>query len=423
MWRSSLGADVSPRTAELYRGGLIRLLDQMNISTEQFFEEFESNEAGDDPRRNTMLMNDVKSALYELYLKHSSSHTLTSHKAFLHFCRSNALKVDFEDLNTWRRKMLKDKSSRIPKASKTAILAILDAAKQYGRTSYAKARNVALIHTLKDSGLSRSDLILMKVGEVQPAIEAGAQWLQMDSWRKKTIKRQIPHLGPESLEAIAAYLDERRKDKPKYIDKKRSTLPGETLTPEDPLWIFTQDTVNRKTNEVVNVYGDALTVDGVTSIFTGLNRKLPKEHHYSPHSLRSYNWTALESGRVPKNWACLTQGRSISDSSSQYTLNPDDPEDRRKLLEAYQQAYREIAVHETPATTQELEKLRQEFATLTKNIEEIDPTGEKRLKAQQRRQLEQLDELGLTWEQLQAIANIIQNPPTKPPKPQQPQEA
>ena len=399
---------MSPRTAELYQGGLVRLLDQMNINTEEFYEEFKNNEESGDDRLNIMLMNDVKAALYELYQKYSSSHTLTSQKAFLHFVRANALKVDTDDLNRWRKKMLKNKSSRIPKASKTAILTILEAAKMYGRTSYAKARNTAIVHTLKDSGLSRSDLVTMTVGDVKPTIDAGGQWLQLEGWRVKTGNKQLPHLGPESLEAIKAYLEEREKDKPKYIDKKRSTLPGETLTADMPLWIYTQNTINRTKYEVVNHYGDQLTVDGITSIFTGLNRKLPKKHHYSPHSLRSYNWTALEAGRVPKNWASLAQGRSITDSSSQYTLDADDPEDRNKLLEAYQKAYPEIQIHTTHATTTELEKVKQELTELKQAIKQAGTTRkELTQEIETQKQLRQLEDLNLSDGALEELIKII----------------
>ena len=323
-WKRRASLNLSPRTVLLYEGGLDLVFSKLGKSLEEFGEQYENGATRD----REDLIDEVKAALLELYEidGYSSSHTLQGYKGIVSFLRINDLEFNERDFNEFRKRKIPERSKHITKASKSEIRELLKVAERYGRTEVSKTRNVALIHCLKDSGLSRSDVVMLDVGDVRPCVEAETEVCQVFQWRTKTGVEQLPHFGVEGLRAIERYLQAREAE-------------GEDLNDSDPLFIYTQDTAENK-------YGDRLNVGSLTYAIKGLSEKLGEEVRLSPHSFRSYNWTMMELGRMPKNWAALIQGRSIRDSSEAYTLRIDDPRDMEKLAEAYLQAYPEIAVEE-----------------------------------------------------------------------------
>jgi len=368
MWKLDAKANLSPRTVELYTDGLSRLFEGLGVSSEIFYNEYRAALDSGDSRRVTLLNNRVKITLRTEYEKYSSSHALQCYKGFLSFMRANfrdGLEFDSKDFNKFRKSQLKEHSTRIKRIPRDGIREYLEVAKNYGRTRVSKTRNVALIHVIKDSGLSRSDVVKLDVGDIRGPLEDGSEYAVIPSIRMKTGNAQVPCIGYESLTALREYLDARRE--PREFEATRDdgsretvTLPGETLTDETPLFVYTQTTVNNA-GEVIHEYGDRLTPDAVTFTFTQISRNA--ENRYSPHSLRKYNWLQLEQF-LPHDWACVVQGRSINDSSSEYSLDPEDPDDWDKLLEKYAEGYTEYIAVGEKRTREEVENLKKQVEAM-----------------------------------------------------------
>jgi len=336
MWKLDAKANLSPRTVELYTDGLSRLFEGLGVSSEIFYNEYRVALDSGDSRRVTLLNNRVKITLRTEYEKYSSSHALQCYKGFLSFMRANfrdGLEFDSKDFNKFRKSQLKEHSTRIKR--------------------------------IKDSGLSRSDVVKLDVGDIREPLEDGSEYAVIPSIRIKTGNAQVPCLGYESLTALREYLDARRE--PREFEATRDdggretvTLPGETLTDETPLFVYTQTTVNNA-GEVVHEYGDRLTPDAVTFTFTQISRNA--KNRYSPHSLRKYNWLQIEQF-LPHDWACVVQGRSINDSSSEYSLDPEDPDDWDKLLEKYAEGYTEYIAVGEKRTREEVENLKKQVESM-----------------------------------------------------------
>ena len=342
---------LSPRSGVLYRAGLALLFTRMGYTTEAYYSEYKAALDAGDSRKINILINTVKSEITKLSREYSSSHTAQSFKAYLSFMRANfrdVVEFDSGALNNWRKAQIPERNKHIPSIDKKGILNYIEKAKMFGRTDISTLRDIALIHVLKDTGLSRVDVVRMDVGDVLPTIEAGREFVMLEDARQKTGVEMYPIVGPESLRAIKVYLEARQKNRRRYIDptgnRQRSwvNVPGEVLRADSPLFIFTQRIGDFN-------YGDRFQPDTVTSTFSKLNKNMdPGEEHFSPHSMRKYNWLMLEYSRVPKNWMCFLQGRTITDSSEAYTLDFDNhpKEAKATLLKAYREAYQNISVED-----------------------------------------------------------------------------
>lgn len=339
-WEIEASLDLKPRSVELYQGGLINLFEKMDMTIEEYVTEFKEK-AGDSLAVKDMI-NRVKKVLLQLYKEFSSSYTLQSYKGFLSLMRANELAFNEKDFNKFRKRRLPERSKHIQKISKPEIRELLEISENFGRTLVSKTRNVAVIHIMKDSGLSRSDVVKLNVGDIRPCLEAGGEWCLIQQWREKTGVEQVPIFGPEAMQSLREYLEARESPRMKNLKSAKNPngrlteIAGEKLEDDSPLWIYTQKTKGHE-------YGGRLTAGALTHQIKRMSKKLKSGKSYSPHSFRSYNWTRLEAGLLPKNWISIIQGRSIMDSSEAYTLRLDEPEDMAKLLEAYKNAYHEIS--------------------------------------------------------------------------------
>ena len=310
MWEMTAQADLSARSVKLYKDGLERLFNGLGFSTESYYEEYRSALNCKNKREIKILTNKVKIQLKKEYEKYSSSHALQSYKGFLSFMRANfddPFEFDSRDYNKFRKANLKERSKRIKRIPREGIKEFLKVAMTYGRTEVSKLRNVALIHVLKDTGLSRSDIVKLNVGDIWESMNGETEFFAIHQYRQKTGNPQLPIIGYESIHAINEYLQARKKPRQLYHhmtkDEARREysqgyghtsryvmLPTEDLDINAPLFIYTQETTG-KGGEILHRYGDRMTADAVTFSFTQLCRHSEKK--YSAHACRKYNWQAL----------------------------------------------------------------------------------------------------------------------------------
>jgi site-specific recombinase XerD len=174
-----------------------------------------------------------------------------------------------------------------------------------------KLRNRAILAFLKDSGLRVSDLSTMDIIDYTEAKvvvdKLGNKFKVFDE--KVTEKMGViayPHVGYEAIDALDAYLAER-----KETDESQ------------PL--------------IVNEMGERISANSLTNILSRVCQKVGK--NLGAHSLRKTHQTLLVSGGVPEGWVLMLEGKE----SSTYQR----PDDLNLLTDAYVKAYPTIKMFNT----------------------------------------------------------------------------
>jgi hypothetical protein len=402
----------SPRTCELYQKNLTWLFEDLGYTTESFISEYDSALEEKDTRKIKRIMNKVKGQLKALCTEYKTNTVLQRYKAFLEFLRTFYIdnkEFDYTDLNNFRKNQIEKRKDiqHIAPMQKEDIKGYIEKVKILARSELTLYRNLALIHLLKDTGMDRSTVVLLNYEDIKQPLEEYERILRIedkeereekrknqffiiDSIRKKEGNKQFPVIGYETIEVLHKYIKARTKEREKYVtvsgdnrgnlenrEREYQTVEGETLEDESPLFVYYMDR-----GEIES--GDRITADTVGTIFTALNRHFDKdETTYTPHSLRKYNWRTLEYNGFPKNYAMITQGRSISDSSDSYTLDPENvEEDREKLISAYRKVYPKLSLEGETVSPQRVESLEEE---LRKTKEKLDSAVELMKKAQRER--------------------------------------
>jgi len=188
-----------------------------------------------------------------------------------------------------------------------------------------------VIRVLKDSGISRADVVMLKVGDIAKAIRDGAKFAQIRLVRGKKEVDYLTHIGPNSIDVLKPYLEQRARN-------------GETINDASPLF--------------VNVRGNPLTKNDLSNMLLRVQKRTNIE--ISPHKLRKFFETYLALGAIHpltlKSW----MGHHVaSDVESHYILPP-----APKQLEIYEEAYRHIDL-EASDLSKRVEELEKFKATLT----------------------------------------------------------
>lgn len=124
---------------------------------------------------------------------------------------------------------------------------------------FADLRERAILLVIKDSGISREDVVKLKYGDIQKEFESGKDFVCVQLVRTKEGIEYETFLGPNAIQALKIYLQERKSK-------------GETINPDSPL--------------LANIHGKPLTPLALSMTFVRLGKQAGFDT--SPHRLRKY---------------------------------------------------------------------------------------------------------------------------------------
>jgi len=191
----------------------------------------------------------------------------------------------------------------------------------------------AYIKVARDSGLRTSDIANLPIRVVRSILDdPNIEYFTFECKQKKTRRIANPVLGPDSLDALRAWINYR---------VKKLNISAED---GDPLFCVekTRKTYTTRLNKEVSeiVRGDWMDESNMGANFYHLVRKadikpLPgNTRRPTFHSLRVFHKTTLEHAGVPTSWINKMQGRAGEGTGGTYTKP--SPE---QLIEMYKKGY------------------------------------------------------------------------------------
>jgi integrase len=264
-------------------------LQDHNLTHEELFQLKLKGDRSPDPRDNNQVEKMINNSVIN-YMKNNKVKSSTARMIYYsvkNFLKSNGLRINeyYIDIPN-----VHHEGSKV--ASKEDILLIINAS----HTMYPEKIR-ALILFAKDSGLSVTEILNLKVKDYQNA-NLHKNHLEEEFLEFKPITRQktgiigYPHIGPESKEAIDRYLETRQ-----------------DLKPDDPLFASANDT--------------PLDDSSLRRTLIQTRESIPEiKRQITMHSLRKFHETYLEKS-MPKNYIAKLQCKKINDTSSPYS-NPQD---------------------------------------------------------------------------------------------------
>jgi len=206
----------------------------------------------------------------------------------------------------------------------------------------SKLKSRAIIMLLKDSGIRISDAATLSFGDWNEAEEINVvNEIYKVFEPKETEKTSAPayiHVGPECVEAMEAYLDERRREGP--------------LKSSDPLF--------------VNRHGHPASAATIGQTIYRLRRHSDTKK-VSAHSLRKFHTTMLESAGVAENWIKKLEGKAVGGSMGPYSR----PEESGELTKAYIKAYPKLRIFKDEVATQQIEKQAETIKELQEELARV----------------------------------------------------
>lgn len=292
-----------------------KFLERWNLSPDELYELRVADKKSEDTRDHKRIERMVKTQMKEHRQNgYAASSCGQIRKSVLSFYESQGLEVNLKS---------KDDPSGITNGQR--VVTIEQIRQMCDRMVFwYKLRNQAIVLSLKDTGLRISDLGALNVGQYLSArvIEnnKGEQYrVFLDP--VETIKMKEPayvHFGPESIDLIDQYLQQRRES-------------GEVLTLDRPLFATAKKTKYALEN------GGRLSKGTFTGMFGRLKKYLDNNgHKISAHSLRKFHRTRLEGAGMPEGWVKKLQGKKASVYSQ--------PEENGDLTEKYVECYHALRI-------------------------------------------------------------------------------
>jgi len=186
--------------------------------------------------------------------------------------------------------------------------------------SLADPRERAIMMLLKDSGISREDIVLLKYGDIQNEFEKGQDVIHIRLVRQKEQIEYETFIGANAIESLKAYLQYRK-------------AKGEQIRTDSPL--------------IATLSDKAMKPEVLSTIFVRLSKKVG--FLTSPHRFRKYFESHMGLS-APSILVKYWMGHSLGVEKS-YFLPP-----LEKQREAYAQGYKEIDITEKPINKLEMYK-------------------------------------------------------------------
>jgi integrase/recombinase XerD len=184
----------------------------------------------------------------------------------------------------------------------------------------ADVRERAIMMFLKDSGISREDVVTLKYKDIQAEYEAKKDVIHIRLVREKEQIEYDTFIGKNAIEYLRTYLD--------YRQRK-----GEKITKETPL--------------LASLSGEQLSPENLSTIFNRLSRKVGFKT--SPHRFRKFFESHLGMS-VPSLLVKKWMGHAIGVEAS-YLLPP-----LEKQAAKYAEGYKELDLYKTETSDLELRK-------------------------------------------------------------------
>ena len=343
-------------TQESYLKKFVQFLEFEDTDTEALFSEYRDMVGDADPRTKKRMGRRVTAFQKKLIadgLKGASTHGV--YKSVKAFFKSNEL--DFA-INGER---VTDDSESLPSISKIQLRRVLESTGSY--------RVKALINLTKDSGLRIGDITHLTVGDIRNAYRGegvnGGDFLTFEVETEKTGSTANPVLGPETIQALDRWTEEREKLGISAEDSDILFCCVKTVQP------FT----DRRGREVTgSTKGDLLKDATLGTIFKSLVRKAGlrplsgEKRTPSIHSLRKYHKTSLEFAGCPVSWINKMQGRKGEGTGGIYT-KPSPTQ----LIEIYSGAYSALSLSQDfgDSERESLREVREDFAESKKQAQQL----------------------------------------------------
>jgi integrase len=338
VWNEEL-VGKAKHTKTIYINKFNLFLERWELSPDDLFELRKRSLESEDPRDKREVERMVRIMMAECKEAGFSASTCRQY--------SKALNSFFEAQGLPLKLKAKDHPKGFSNGQRLALGEHIRTMWDYAATQF-KYRNRAMLMFLKDSGLRIGDANALNVSDW---LEAETRIVDGEAFKlfepKETGKTKAPAyviVGPETVEAVDRYLEERRET-------------GLPMKPDSPLFLNRQNT--------------RFHPDGFGHVFQRLGKFVGKKR-ISAHSLRKFHTTMLESAGVPHNWIKKLQGRVVGGSMGPYSL----PEETGELFQAYVRAYPKLRIFGEQASTQKLEEQATEIEKLRNRIRELEAEKE-----------------------------------------------
>lgn len=360
-WLDSLtgGTPVKPFTTQYnWVGCLERFCEWIGKTPDELVAERKEALRSDDERLKHQAEVDVKRFLRYLEEQRRLSPS-TCRNYFMgirNFYKRNYLELQFFRRDGPRQGSTVQKGTRA--ASKDDIRKMMEV---------SNPRVRALILFIKDTGLSESDVVKLKLKDL--GIKSMSNIFSLDTpiplilTRKKTGRRTITFIGKEAYEALKVTLKIRQVGTPemrivRYGKKEiKKGVEPETLTLDSPLFRSYHKQLTGKA-EVKHLTPHALS---------SLVRKAAKvagvwQKGFSAHSLRRFFQTNLEISGLQHNWIKKMMGHALGGSEAPYSQPEIDT-----LKMAYEKSYPYLAITEKAEQQSRVQALESQVEALLLN--------------------------------------------------------
>jgi len=190
----------------------------------------------------------------------------------------------------------------------------------------ANVRDRAFIMLLKDTGMSREDILSLTYGDIQKDYEANKDFILVKVVRQKEMIEYHTLLGPNAVNALRPYLDLRARQ-------------GQKITKDTPLMSM--------------MNGDFMTPENFSMMFQRLSKKAG--FMTSPHRFRKFFESHMGLS-APSVMVKYWMGHSLGVEKHYFRPEPQDQ------LRKYKEAYKEIDMEKRELN--EFESRKQQFNDL-----------------------------------------------------------
>jgi integrase len=351
VWNEEL-VGKSKHTRTIYINKFNLFLERWKLTPDELFELRKTNLESEDPRDKREVERMVRMIMAECKEAGFSASTCRQY--------SKALNSFFEAQGLPLKLKAKDHPKGFSNGQRLALGEHIRTMWDYAATEF-KYRNRSMLMFLKDSGFRIGDANALNVGDW---LEAETREVDGEAFKvfepKETGKTKAPAfviVGPETVEAIDRYLEERRET-------------GQPMNTDSPLFLNRQNT--------------RFHPDGFGHVFQRLGKFVGKKR-ISAHSLRKFHTTMLESAGVPQNWIKKLQGRVVGGSMGPYSL----PEETGELFEAYVRAYTKLRIFGEQASVTQVKEQADKITELEAEVNRL-RSGQNSEVAALRRDIEDL---------------------------------
>lgn len=217
----------------------------------------------------------------------------------------------------------------------------------------SESRIRALYLFTKDSGLRISDVVATKYGDIENGLESVDGFGGFIKRQEKTDAFALPCFGPESVEALKAWI------------KDWEQIKGRRIEDDDPVFINVIDLPKSKK-------GEGMSADNATALINLRISNIGLKGKISTQGLRYFYQSEMEK-ELSKNFIAKLQGRTIGDSTKHYSKHDVDD-----CLEQYKKGYHLITIEGNNQTQKaEIERLKREIEELKGKGTEVEELRQK----------------------------------------------